>query len=864
VHGLRYFQADPVSLAGNFFYTIFIFPVEQLVEAAYILAYRIFHSPGPALCVVSITVSLCTLPLYGIAEKLQQQERDIQKKLKPKTDSIKAAFKGDERFMILQTYYRQNHYHPAFALRNTLGMALQIPFFIAAYSFLSRLETLQGAPFLFIPDLGKSDRLPGSFNVLPVLMTAINCASVAVYARGLQRKDALQAYGMALVFLALLYNSPSGLVLYWLLNNVFSLGKNILHKALQAKHPAQKTGGEPAENPLSMQCSIYAAFTLFLLGGLVIPASLIASSVEEFSFIESHASPFPFIVATALRGAGLFLAWPLGLYSLFPRKLRDRLGAGLALLSLFALINTFIFPGNYGFLTTALVFSEPELLHPGLKTVAGAVAVFVTVTVLFAGFRVMTRKWFCWLQIILLVSLSGFAMIKLAAIQREFSALAERRSLESSLSGTPEPVCRFSKNGKNVLVIMLDRAIGGYMPYMLREKPELESAFAGFVWYPNSVSFGAWTLFGAPPLFGGYEYAPLEMQKRSSESLAKKHNESMLVLPRLFSEIGYRVTVSDPPWVNHRSSPDASVFTDYQGVSANRIVGAYSDYWLEQHPGVQSQPVAEGLKNNLVRFSIFKFAPGALRALLYDNGDWLTARGFRRGRSSLPKSTLDNYIALDVLPLITRVDRDGANTFTALVNNITHEPAFLEEPDYTIPAPRKINAEPEKHTRPKHYHVTMAALLLLGKWFDFLRENGVYDNTRIIIASDHGSNLQSNYRNNIRLPNGEYVQTYNPLLMFKDFNRHGGITSDNAFMSNADVPLLSLGDIIANPVNPFTRKPLAAEKENGITLTTSSGRLPGDHKRNTFAIRPNEWLHVHDNIFDSANWTAHREPHPEN
>jgi membrane protein insertase Oxa1/YidC/SpoIIIJ len=858
-----------VALVGNCFSAIFIFPIAQVIETIWLLAYRITHSPGLAVCGVGITVSLCTLPLYCIAEKLQQQERDTQKKLKPKIDAIKAVFKGDERFMILQTWYRQNHYHPAYALRNTLGMALQIPFFIAAYSFLSQLEILQGSRFLFIPDLGKPDGLLGSFNLLPVLMTAVNCVSGAVYTRGLQRKEALQIYGTALIFLVLLYDSPSGLVLYWLLNNVFSLGKNIVlalivQKATQTENQTQKAEGESITkaSPLPGRCIVYASLTLFVLGGLVIPASLIASSVEEFSFIESCASPFPFIVATALRGAGLFLLWPLGLYFLVPQKHRDRLAIGLTLLSLFALINTFVFPGNYGFLTTALVFSEPEALNPLLKTMAGPAAVLVATTVLFFGFRAITRKWFWRLQIILLLSLSSLAVVNLAVIQREYSAFAQRRSLEPSLSGIPEPVYGFSKNGKNVLLIMLDRAIGGYMPYMLREKPGLASAFSGFTWYPNSVSFGAWTLFGAPPLFGGYEYAPLEMQKRSSEALAKKHNESLLVLPRLFSETGYRATVSDPPWVNYRSSSDLGVFNAYQGISANRIIGAYSEHWLKQRPGVRPQLVAEGLKNNLIRFSIFKFAPEALRKLLYDNGDWLNTRSFRAKRSNLPKSTLDNYIALDLLPQLTRVDPGTANTFTALVNDITHAPAFLEEPDYTVP--QGGNAAPKKHLRPKHYHVNMAALLLLGKWFDFLRENGVYDNTRIIIASDHGSNLQSNYRNNIRLPNGEYVQTYNPLLLFKDFNRQGELTTDNAFMTNADVPLLSLGGIIENPANPFTQKPLRAEKETGITLTTSRGRVPRYHAINTFTIRPGEWLRVQDNIFDSANWTARREPRPQN
>ena len=36
------------------------------------------------------------------------------------------------------------------------------------------------------------------------------------------------------------------------------------------------------------------------------------------------------------------------------------------------------------------------------------------------------------------------------------------------------------------------------------------------------------------------------------------------------------------------------------------------------------------------------------------------------------------------------------------------------------------------------YQIQAAAFEMLGKWFDQLREQGVYDNTRIIIVSDHG------------------------------------------------------------------------------------------------------------------------------
>ena len=123
---------------------------------------------------MSVAVSICILPLYFIAEKYQQKERNFQKLHKLKTDKIKAIFKGDEQYMILSTYYRQNHYHPMYTLWNSLSLLIQIPFFIAAYSYLSHLEILKEASFLFIKNLGKPDALLYGINILPVFLTLIN------------------------------------------------------------------------------------------------------------------------------------------------------------------------------------------------------------------------------------------------------------------------------------------------------------------------------------------------------------------------------------------------------------------------------------------------------------------------------------------------------------------------------------------------------------------------------------------------------------------------------------------------------------------------------------------------------------------
>ena len=201
---------------------------------------KLFDNTGIAILGVSFAVGMLTLPLYIVAEHWQQVERDTQAKLKPGIDRIKAVFKGDERYLILSTYYKQNHYHPIMGLRSAFELLIQIPFFTAAYTCLSNMSALQGQSFLFIKDMGSPDALfqIGNFtiNILPIVITLINCISGIIYTKGLPIKDKIQVFGVALIFVCILYDSPAGLFLYWTMNNVFSLVKNIFYKL---KHPVK-------------------------------------------------------------------------------------------------------------------------------------------------------------------------------------------------------------------------------------------------------------------------------------------------------------------------------------------------------------------------------------------------------------------------------------------------------------------------------------------------------------------------------------------------------------------------------------------------------------------------------------------------
>ncbi len=228
------------GLVSAVLYGIIIMPLETVCDWLFSFVRNCFPQSGVigAIAGVSIGINILALPLYGIADRIKERERAVTKGLGKWVAHIRHTFKGDERFMMLSELYRQNGYHPVYALRGTLSVLIQIPFFIAAYHYLRNNDTLSGVSFLFVRDLGTPDALCAfniaghalSLNILPVLMTAVNVASGILYTRDAPMRDKVQVYVLAVVFFVLLYDSPSGLVIYWTLNNVFSLVKNFIRK----------------------------------------------------------------------------------------------------------------------------------------------------------------------------------------------------------------------------------------------------------------------------------------------------------------------------------------------------------------------------------------------------------------------------------------------------------------------------------------------------------------------------------------------------------------------------------------------------------------------------------------------------------
>ncbi len=139
--------------------TLLLKPLQLTFEVVYVVANRVTGNPGLSIIVLSLFMNFLVLPLYMRADAIQREEEAIGKKLQRGVDHIKKTFSGDERMMMLRTYYRQNHYKPVYVLRSAVSLFLQIPFFVAAYRFLSNLQMLNGISFGLIADLGESDGL---------------------------------------------------------------------------------------------------------------------------------------------------------------------------------------------------------------------------------------------------------------------------------------------------------------------------------------------------------------------------------------------------------------------------------------------------------------------------------------------------------------------------------------------------------------------------------------------------------------------------------------------------------------------------------------------------------------------------------
>ena len=866
----------------QYLYALIIGPIELVFKIIFSQLNQYIPVSGVCILLLSLVFSLIVLPLYMRADKIQEEAKEDEERLGPTIKHIKKYFKGDERFMILQTFYRQNNYSPLGVLRSSVSLLLQVPFFLAAYRMLHNNTFLMGKGFGPIADLGSPDALLHiggmAVNVLPFVMTAINLISAAIYADKMPMKSKVQLWVMAFLFLALLYNSPSGMVIYWTCNNLFSLVKNIIVKIVSSRKKAAAEKKEEKAAVADKKANTYkgvfffSCLTCAIYIGFYLPMITVASAPEEFVNLYSMAHPMFDVHEATAKGLGLFFLWPSVFYAMATNKGKKVWAYVMFIGAIAAILNSKLFSSGSGDMSNTLIYKDTSLK---ITPATIAISLAVTLGAAVAGF-LLVRFGKNLTPVIAFSAALAFAVLGFTNIGKIDAGYREDLRSETSKAELP-----LSKTGKNVVVIMTDRAIGPMLPYIFNEKKDIKAAYDGFTYYHNTASFGTHTNFGVPALLGGYEYTPEQMNSRTDKTLSEDHMEALKLMPTIFTNAGFDATIVNPKYAGYQWYPDLSVFDDIKNTKAYST--KYSYLPEEMREGYKEEQTT-AFRYNLFGYSLFRSAPVVLHKALYDEGNYNETRIIdpsrlmdqrREGNSKSEgheQVFMWDYYALKAMKDMTRIEDGEGNHFVYIGFDTCHDSEFLQEPAYEpadVVDNTKFDKSPQGQSRfflkgemmymrdakdYRNYQCDLATLREIGKWLDYLKESGCYDNTRIIIVADHGYYIE-NFPTLIQYDIGAKLdgEAFAPLLLVKDFNSRGELVQSEEFMTNADTPYLASKGIIENPTNPFTGKAITDEgKKNGITVFHSE--FWKVRYNNGTAYKPGDWYFVKDNIWQKENW----------
>jgi len=229
--------------------------------------YKIIPNFGVSIILVTILIKVIFFPLTkkGSISTARMQE------LQPKVQELQAKYKSNPQKLNqeMAEFYKRENYNP---MSGCLPMLIQFPLFIAMYNLFNNHFDLRGASFIagWIGDLSLPEtiwnfgefRLPlvgwSDLRALPI----IYLISQLLYGKFTQTSQPgqnanqmkLMMYGMPIMFFFVLYDVPSGLLLYWIVSNVLTIVQQVVindmlkkHKLAAANAPAsQAASGGPS------------------------------------------------------------------------------------------------------------------------------------------------------------------------------------------------------------------------------------------------------------------------------------------------------------------------------------------------------------------------------------------------------------------------------------------------------------------------------------------------------------------------------------------------------------------------------------------------------------------------------------------
>ncbi len=232
-------------------------PLEVVLKWLLMIFYQLIPNYGVAIILLTIIVKVIMFPLTkkGSESTLRMQA------LSPKIKEIQDKFRDNPTKMNAEMaeLYKREGYNP---MSGCLPMILQIPIFFAMYNLFNNHFDLRGALFIagWIPDLSLPETI---WSFAPFKLPILNWSDVRLlpflylgsqllYGKVTQTPDQqgnaqmkMMLYVMPIMFFFILYDVPSGLLLYWIMSNLLTMVQQLgINKYLAQKkaHLAATTG----------------------------------------------------------------------------------------------------------------------------------------------------------------------------------------------------------------------------------------------------------------------------------------------------------------------------------------------------------------------------------------------------------------------------------------------------------------------------------------------------------------------------------------------------------------------------------------------------------------------------------------------
>ena len=211
--------------------------LEKILKVLLEVFYFLIPNYGVAIILLTILTKALLIPL----SKKGTESTAKMSALQPKLQELQTKYKDDPEALnnAMAKLYKEEGINP---MGSCWPMLIQFPIFIGLYGLLNKDFSLRGAMFIpgWITDLSIPETiftlpfnipfLGAQIHLLPILYTAsmifsmkITQSATSGQAAGSKGMTWFMTYGMSIMFFFILYNAPSGLLVYWTMSNLLAI-----------------------------------------------------------------------------------------------------------------------------------------------------------------------------------------------------------------------------------------------------------------------------------------------------------------------------------------------------------------------------------------------------------------------------------------------------------------------------------------------------------------------------------------------------------------------------------------------------------------------------------------------------------------